>query len=194
MHIHIHQYTIPLIISARESPVQPCSLGERVSEVFRPDSIRAPRDLFLTFALHVACRVCLHFNLSSQGLASCLGASMPRLTASSIRRAYRFHPSLVPLLQQCRDWTSAQNEFRWIREHVEKLYHGEGRIARSILPPYAETKASAHLQRLCQARGRGQPLQYILGTEFFGDLELAVKPGVLIPRYALTQLRESHTR
>jgi methylase of polypeptide subunit release factors len=26
-------------------------------------------------------------------------------------------------------------------------------------------------------------LQYILGTEFFGDLEIECKPGVLIPRF-----------
>lgn len=36
---------------------------------------------------------------------------------------------------------------------------------------------------LVKERSRGVPLQYLLGTEFFGDLELEVRRGVLVPRY-----------
>ena len=38
------------------------------------------------------------------------------------------------------------------------------------------------LQNMVRRRCHGEPLQYILGTEFFGDLEIKCKPGVLIPR------------
>lgn len=39
------------------------------------------------------------------------------------------------------------------------------------------------LRRFVKARSNGEPLQYILGTEYFGDLELAVSKQVLIPRF-----------
>lgn len=35
---------------------------------------------------------------------------------------------------------------------------------------------------LCAQRARGKPLQYLLGSEYFGDIEILCKPGVLIPR------------
>ncbi|KAL9088260.1 MAG: hypothetical protein Q9159_003172 [Coniocarpon cinnabarinum] len=48
------------------------------------------------------------------------------------------------------------------------------------------TVANRAMQRAAAAmrgqRGRGVPLQYLLGTEFFGDFELRVRRGVLIPR------------
>jgi HemK-like putative methylase len=40
------------------------------------------------------------------------------------------------------------------------------------------------LWNLCQARARGVPLQYLIGTEYFGPLEIKCRPGVLIPRQA----------
>ncbi|MBR2439689.1 MAG: peptide chain release factor N(5)-glutamine methyltransferase [Lentisphaeria bacterium] len=40
------------------------------------------------------------------------------------------------------------------------------------------TMAESYVQRRC----KGEPLQYILGNEYFGDLEFLVGPGVLIPR------------
>lgn len=40
------------------------------------------------------------------------------------------------------------------------------------------------LRTLVQNRAKGAPLQYGLGTEYFGDLEIEVRPGVLIPRSA----------
>jgi methylase of polypeptide subunit release factors len=42
------------------------------------------------------------------------------------------------------------------------------------------------LRSLIQKRAKGWPLQYGLGTEYFGDLELECRPGVLIPRSANT--------
>jgi methylase of polypeptide subunit release factors len=40
----------------------------------------------------------------------------------------------------------------------------------------------ALLGQLIRERVRGKPLQYLLGTEYFGDLEIKCRPGVLIPR------------
>lgn len=41
---------------------------------------------------------------------------------------------------------------------------------------------SATLARMVAARRAGAPLQYLTGTQAFGDLELLVGPGVLVPR------------
>lgn len=38
------------------------------------------------------------------------------------------------------------------------------------------------VRRLCRRRGRGEPLQYVLGNQPFGPLEILCKRGVLIPR------------
>lgn len=40
----------------------------------------------------------------------------------------------------------------------------------------------ATLARMVAARRAGSPLQYLTGTQAFGDLELLVGPGVLVPR------------
>ncbi|OTB06096.1 hypothetical protein M426DRAFT_319168 [Hypoxylon sp. CI-4A] len=103
---------------------------------------------------------------------------MPRLPPSLLRRARSISTHLATLLPVCRDLNAAQNELRWIREHVSNL--------RSSAPSRS-TRASAIdeqllLKRLCQKRGKGAPLQYVLGTQPFGDLEIKCRPGVLIPR------------
>lgn len=43
-------------------------------------------------------------------------------------------------------------------------------------------KHEAEVARLCARRGRGEPLQYVLGTQPFGPLEIRCAPGVLVPR------------
>ena len=88
---------------------------------------------------------------------------MPRLPNSLIREAYKQNPLLVPILKSCRDLESARNELRWLTEHVGSA-------------------KSSELAQLARQRGRGVPLQYILGSEWFGDLEIKCRPGVLIPR------------
>lgn len=96
---------------------------------------------------------------------------MPRLAPSLFWRARReISPMATLLLPACRDLQSAANELRWIREHV--------RDTSSPIP------GGLRLWWLCEKRGKGVPLQYVLGTQPFGDLEIQCRPGVLIPRCA----------
>ncbi|KAI9709131.1 MAG: hypothetical protein M1820_003577 [Bogoriella megaspora] len=99
---------------------------------------------------------------------------MPRLPTGLLLKARSVGPLLVHLLRTCRDLASAKNELRWLREHVR-----EPSVRRMIQSQRDET---ALLRRLCERRGQGEPLQYILGSEYFGDLEIKCQRGVLIPR------------
>jgi methylase of polypeptide subunit release factors len=97
---------------------------------------------------------------------------MPRIPPTLLRHARcldRLLPSLLPI---CRDLSSAQNELRWLGEHAAEVASKQGL-----------GKESRLLQRFVNRRARGEPLQYILGTEFFGELEIKCRPGVLIPRW-----------
>ncbi|PNY29315.1 Modification methylase HemK [Tolypocladium capitatum] len=92
---------------------------------------------------------------------------MPRLPPWLLRQANYHSPNLAALLPACRDLQSARHELRWIAQHVAKT---------------AQAQDGEHLAQLCQQRGRGVPLQYILGSQPFGHLEVKCRPGVLIPR------------
>ena len=105
---------------------------------------------------------------------------MPRLPNCLIRHA-RAIDRLIPfLLRPCRNLDSARNELRWLKDAVSLRHRGRSDTAerRWQHNPAPQTT----LPHLVQQRGRGVPLQYLLGTEFFGDLELRVRRGVLIPR------------
>ncbi|KAI9728713.1 MAG: hypothetical protein M1828_002819 [Chrysothrix sp. TS-e1954] len=95
---------------------------------------------------------------------------MPRLATHLVRHARSRHPYLPLLLRTTRDLPSAICELRWLREHVRS----------QLIPP---DRARLKLWNLVKARSRAVPLQYLLGTEHFGDLEIAVAKGVLIPRW-----------
>ncbi|KAI9813807.1 MAG: hypothetical protein M1827_003597 [Pycnora praestabilis] len=105
---------------------------------------------------------------------------MPRLSPPFILRAQRIDWLLPVLLRTCRDLQSACNELRWLREHAISLsqQRGSGHGWRARLKSY------------CIDRGRGKPLQYILGDQPFGDLNILCRPGVLIPRPET----EAHTK
>ena len=100
---------------------------------------------------------------------------MPRLSTALLSHARRIDPFLPLLLRSCRDLPSVVNELRWIREHVETvaLARKQNRLDRQWI---------SFLRSLCMQRSRGKPLQYILGTQPFGDLEILCRAGVLIPR------------
>lgn len=93
---------------------------------------------------------------------------MPRIPPQAFRNARNISKELARLLPVCRDLHSAQNELRWLGEHAAEK--SNGRNENHLLHQYVRRRA------------RGEPLQYILGTEFFGDLEIDCRPGVLIPR------------
>ncbi|KAI9646507.1 hypothetical protein NHQ30_004500 [Ciborinia camelliae] len=96
---------------------------------------------------------------------------MPRLSHALLLRAYNISPLLPLVLRETRSLSSAINELRWLREHVDKTINHRVRNGKWRM-----------LLKLCQRRTRGEPLQYILGTQPFGELEIKCQPGVLIPR------------
>ncbi|KAL5366683.1 S-adenosyl-L-methionine-dependent methyltransferase [Aspergillus floccosus] len=103
---------------------------------------------------------------------------MPRLSSSTIIRAYQRNSLLPLLLPQCRTTESAQNELRWLQERVRRMRRET-----------ENNKSAVHhvhwnrvLRSMCRARAKGLPLQYILGDQPFGDLEILCRKGVLIPR------------
>ena len=98
---------------------------------------------------------------------------MPRIPPTLLRHARRIDRLLPPLLPVCRDLQSSQNELRWLGEHAAEV----------VASQHVGTSNQRHLlQQYVNRRAKGEPLQYILGTEFFGHLEIKCKPGVLIPR------------
>ncbi|THV54287.1 hypothetical protein BGAL_0030g00190 [Botrytis galanthina] len=96
---------------------------------------------------------------------------MPRLSHTLLRRAYNISPLLPLVLRETRSLSSAINELRWLREYVDKT-----------MSHRMPNQKWWTLLKLCQRRATGEPLQYILGTQPFGELEIKCQPGVLIPR------------
>ena len=105
--------------------------------------------------------------------------TMPRLCTSLLRHARAVNPLLPLLLQTCRTIPSAHNELRWLREHVATQLTSKFGRAKDV-PPSLRHSCVAKLAR---QRARGVPLQYILGSQPFGDLDIKCAKGVLIPRY-----------
>ena len=101
---------------------------------------------------------------------------MVRLSPRTLRQAFKESPLLPILLRSCRDLSSARNELRWLHESVKESpnWSKDGKV-------YSDSDAD-RLRKLCIQRGRGVPLQYILGTQPFGDLNIKCRQGVLIPR------------
>ncbi len=111
---------------------------------------------------------------------------MPRLSSSLLRHARHLHPLLPLLLRPCRDLTSARNELRWLLEHAISATNNAD-------IKHAHYESRQRLRELVHQRERGKPLQYILGSQPFGDLEIMCRAGVLIPRSAVcTILLLSH--
>ncbi|EER29017.1 hypothetical protein D8B26_000759 [Coccidioides posadasii str. Silveira] len=98
---------------------------------------------------------------------------MPRLASTLLRRAYASDPLLLLLLRECRDLDSARNELRWLREHVHSL---------SKANACNDAWRQRQLKSMVRDRARGMPLQYILGDQPFGELDILCRKGVLIPR------------
>lgn len=99
---------------------------------------------------------------------------MPRLSPRILHWARKIHSLLPLILQGTRDLASAKHELRWLREYVMEQQQNKQN--------FKTCNVQQQLRKLCVERARGKPLQYIMGTEYFGDLEIACEPGVLIPR------------
>ncbi|KAI1125996.1 S-adenosyl-L-methionine-dependent methyltransferase [Nemania abortiva] len=115
---------------------------------------------------------------------------MPRLAPSLFRRAGRISPHLATLLPACRTIESAQAELRWIRAHALSASQSRAEGSGSGSGPGSDgrgrgrgkTQMEARVARLVERRGTGEPLQYVLGSQPFADLDVRCKKGVLIPR------------
>ncbi|KAI4834190.1 S-adenosyl-L-methionine-dependent methyltransferase [Aureobasidium sp. EXF-8845] len=102
---------------------------------------------------------------------------MPRLHPRTIHHARKLDLLLPLVLQATRDLTSAKNELRWLKEFITAQHT-------------VHTNLWTHkLRKVCIDRSRGKPLQYILGSEYFGDLEIRCEKNVLIPRLCFFLLR-----
>ncbi|EMC96188.1 hypothetical protein BAUCODRAFT_122220 [Baudoinia panamericana UAMH 10762] len=94
---------------------------------------------------------------------------MPRISPALVRHAKQTDIRLAKLLPICRSLDSARNELRWLKQHASSIQSDNA-------------PADVLVNRLIARRAKGEPLQYILGSEYFGDLRLECRPGVLIPR------------
>lgn len=89
---------------------------------------------------------------------------MPRITPAVIREAAKIHPWLPLLLAENRTIPQSRQELRWLIQEFG---------------PNNSTK----LYKSCLERNKHVPLQYILGSQPFGMLDIKCKKGVLIPRW-----------
>ena len=106
---------------------------------------------------------------------------MPRLAPRLIKQANGIDRLLGGLLLECRNIESARNELRWLREHAQSIFRQRLGNATSRKPLRGWREI---LERFVSRRARGTPLQYIIGNQPFGELEILCRPGVLIPRTA----------
>lgn len=111
---------------------------------------------------------------------------MPRVPISLLLKARR-QSSLLPLLvRECRDLESSRNELRWLAEDAKKYVRTKYGQQGAVKTLSRDARAERFWQILSAnvlRRSRGEPLQYILGTTPFGDLEILCRSGVLIPRW-----------
>ena len=86
---------------------------------------------------------------------------------------------------------NAEREADWLLAHALRLSQGQLLAAGNApLTPRQAEQALTYIDR----RAAREPLQYILGTQEFGGLEIAVTPDVLIPRPETTLLIEEAAR
>lgn len=86
---------------------------------------------------------------------------MPRLSPSDVVKARKISKLLPLVLSHTRSLDLASRELGWIQLELPKDRWLEA----------------------CRQRSRGRPLQYILGSQPFGELDVKCREGVLIPRW-----------
>ena len=80
---------------------------------------------------------------------------------------------------------NARDEAAWLVLHVmgaplDGTFDGWGRAVDEAL--------GSEMERLAEARSRGTPLAYLLGSAYFAGLEFEVSPAVLVPRSPIAEL------
>jgi methylase of polypeptide subunit release factors len=116
---------------------------------------------------------------------------MPRLSTSLLLKAYQENTLLPLLLKECRSLDSARNELRWLRERAlrDAQEHSHFRQDQDQVTG-THIGWRTRLRAMCHRRSQGVPLQYLLGDQPFGDLEILCRRGVLIPRCELNPLSQ----
>lgn len=87
----------------------------------------------------------------------------PRLMPRVIKEAAGVHPWLTLLLPECKTVSHARQELRW------------------LVQEFGTDGVSLH--EACRLRSKHVPLQYILGSQPFGELDILCRKNVLIPRW-----------
>ncbi|KAI7861892.1 S-adenosyl-L-methionine-dependent methyltransferase [Spinellus fusiger] len=99
---------------------------------------------------------------------------MPRL----VHKQTQWIRQLLPVCNN--DTHFAQRQLGWLKEKVLNDHRGH------LLPlstPVLTAKEEQQLDTYVQQRTENKPLQYILGTQPFCDLDIKTRPPVLIPRW-----------
>ncbi|CRG88731.1 hypothetical protein PISL3812_05765 [Talaromyces islandicus] len=119
---------------------------------------------------------------------------MPRLPTSLLLKSYRENPLLPRLLKECRTLESARNELRWLRDGAIKAQSQKEKKKNNNCVAQIDARSwQLALRKMCALRSKGKPLQYILGDQPFGELEILCEKGVLIPRVE-TELYTIHAK
>jgi release factor glutamine methyltransferase len=109
--------------------------------------------------------------------------ALPAAPARSIRQLRRLARDIL----KAAGLENAEREADWLLAHALGLSQGQLLVAgNAALTARQAQQARTYIDR----RAAREPLQYILGTQEFGGLELAVTPDVLIPRPETTLLVE----
>ncbi|ODQ66462.1 putative mitochondrial N5-glutamine methyltransferase [Nadsonia fulvescens var. elongata DSM 6958] len=106
---------------------------------------------------------------------------MTRISPRLSRKARLVDVLLPYLLPTLRTIPDAQQELKWIRRELTESE------TNSKLDSCTKNTI---IRNACKARGKGLPLQYILGTQPFGTLEILCRKSVLIPRWETEEWTE----
>src|SRR6266581_7853022 len=113
--------------------------------------------------------------------------ALPAAPAGSIRQLRMLARDIL----KAAGLENAEREADWLLAHALRLSQGQLLAAGNApLTPRQAEQAWTYIDR----RAAREPLQYILGTQEFGGLEIAVTSDVLIPRPETTLLVEEAAR
>ncbi len=80
---------------------------------------------------------------------------------------------------------------QWRRRQQTRHLRRPQQLLRRQRQQQQQQQENLLLQRYCAMRRQGRPLQYIIGDQPFGDVDILCRPGVLIPRYLVFLLTKT---